>query len=151
MYHLWTLIAKIALRRSVFRIFYLEILKEFSARTKNLCSSRYVLQVRDVKEASEVIFSWSIGSRNVGLIRGSKWYYSGTKTLMEWKQRCPMHSELNSVCIRHLCFRGLLLRRAETAIGVLEDMLLWWCIPVLLVPKSGTFRPPEWNSQVRNI
>jgi hypothetical protein len=30
-----------------------------------------------------------------------------------------MHTELNSVCIRHLCFRGLLLRRAETAIGVL--------------------------------
>ena len=79
MYHLWTLIAKIALRRSVFRIFYLEILKEFSARTKNLCSSRYGLQVRDVKEASEVIFSWSIGSRNIGLIRGSKWYYSGSE------------------------------------------------------------------------
>ena len=41
-----------------------------------------------------------------------------------------MHSELNSVCIRHLCFCGLLLRRAKTAIGVLEDMLLF---PAILV------------------
>ena len=50
------------------------------------------------------------------------------------KQRCQMHSELNSVCIRHLCFRGLLLRRAKTAIGVLEDMLLFPAILILLVP-----------------
>jgi hypothetical protein len=78
LYQLWTLIAKIRLQETVFRIFYLEISKEFSARTKNLCSSRYVLHVRDVKEASEVIFSWSIGSRNIGLNRGSKWYLSGT-------------------------------------------------------------------------